>query len=60
MDKVGFTVVPLALFQLSTSCRSFGQRTWTTFNYIAYWVSDAWNAAVWQLASSMLAIGLSW
>ncbi|KAI9061589.1 NCS1 nucleoside transporter family [Trametes sanguinea] len=36
------------------------KRTWSTFNYVAYWISDAWNAAVWQLASSMLAIGLSW
>lgn len=35
-------------------------RTWTTWNYIAYWVSDATNVAMWQLASSMLAIGLSW
>ncbi|KZT73187.1 NCS1 nucleoside transporter family [Daedalea quercina L-15889] len=35
-------------------------RTWTTVNYIAYWISDAMNAAVWELASSMLAIGLSW
>ncbi|KAF9561582.1 cytosine-purine permease [Agrocybe pediades] len=35
-------------------------RKWTTWSFIAYWVSDATNAAVWQLASSMLAIGLSW
>ena len=35
-------------------------RTWTTWDYIAYWLSDATNAAVWQLASSMLAVGLSW
>ncbi|KAF9006929.1 NCS1 nucleoside transporter family [Cyathus striatus] len=35
-------------------------RTWGTWNYVAYWVSDATNVAVWQLASSMLAIGLSW
>lgn len=35
-------------------------RTWKTWNYIAYWISDATNAAVWELASSMLAIGLSW
>ncbi|KAJ7584871.1 permease for cytosine/purines, uracil, thiamine, allantoin-domain-containing protein [Mycena floridula] len=35
-------------------------RTWTSFNYITYWVSDACNAAVWFLASSMLAIGLTW
>ncbi|TBU57108.1 NCS1 nucleoside transporter family [Dichomitus squalens] len=36
------------------------KRTWSTLNYVAYWVSDAWNVAVWQLASSMLTIGLSW
>ncbi|THH07196.1 hypothetical protein EW145_g3553 [Phellinidium pouzarii] len=35
-------------------------RTWTTTNYIMYWISDATNVAVWELASSMLAIGLSW
>ena len=29
-------------------------------NYVAYWISDATNAAVWELASSMLATGLSW
>ncbi|KAF9446544.1 NCS1 nucleoside transporter family [Macrolepiota fuliginosa MF-IS2] len=36
------------------------KRTWSTWNYIAYWVSDATNVATWQLASSMLAVGLSW
>ncbi|KAI0255439.1 cytosine-purine permease [Lactifluus subvellereus] len=36
------------------------KRTWTMLNYIAYWVSDAMNVASWELASSMLAIGLSW
>ncbi|KAF9526071.1 cytosine-purine permease [Crepidotus variabilis] len=36
------------------------QRTWSTWDYIAYWISDAVNAASWQLASSMLAVGLSW
>ncbi|KAL4071571.1 permease for cytosine/purines, uracil, thiamine, allantoin-domain-containing protein [Scleroderma yunnanense] len=35
-------------------------RTWTTWNYVTYWVSDATNLAIWELASSMLAIGLSW
>ncbi|KAL0952723.1 hypothetical protein HGRIS_006956 [Hohenbuehelia grisea] len=35
-------------------------RTWNTWSYIAYWVSDATNIAVWELASSMLAVGLSW
>ncbi|KAI0806114.1 cytosine-purine permease [Irpex lacteus] len=36
------------------------ERTWSTYNYVAYWISDATNAAVWELASSMLAVGLSW
>ncbi|KAF8072151.1 permease for cytosine/purines, uracil, thiamine, allantoin-domain-containing protein [Lyophyllum atratum] len=35
-------------------------RTWTTWNYIAYWVSDATHVAMWSFASSMLAIGLTW
>jgi Cytosine/uracil/thiamine/allantoin permeases len=35
-------------------------RTWTAWNYVAYWISDAANVAGWELASSMLAIGLSW
>lgn len=36
------------------------QRTWSTLNYVAYWVSDATAISNWQLASSMLAVGLSW
>jgi len=35
-------------------------RTWSTWDYVAYWISDAANAATWQMASSMLAVGLSW
>ncbi|KXN81396.1 hypothetical protein AN958_04785 [Leucoagaricus sp. SymC.cos] len=35
-------------------------RTWTTWNYVAYWISDAANVSVWQMASSMIAVGLSW
>ena len=35
-------------------------RTWSTWNYATYWLSDAANVPVYELASSMLAIGLSW
>ncbi|KAG6884970.1 hypothetical protein C0993_006934 [Termitomyces sp. T159_Od127] len=35
-------------------------RTWTTWNFIAYWVSDATHVAMWQFASSLLAVGLTW
>ncbi|KAF8483426.1 NCS1 nucleoside transporter family [Russula ochroleuca] len=36
------------------------ERTWTMLNYVTFWISCAVNVSVWQLASSMLAIGLSW
>ena len=36
------------------------KQTWTTFNYVTFWISCSVNATVWQLGSSMLAIGLSW
>jgi len=35
-------------------------RTWSSWAYVAYWISDATNTGVWELASSMLAVGLSW
>ncbi|KAL5478736.1 hypothetical protein ACEPAI_2013 [Sanghuangporus weigelae] len=37
-----------------------GQRTWTSMNFTLYWISTASNVAVWELASTMLATGLSW
>lgn len=36
------------------------ERTWNSWNYVSYWISDAANPGAWQLASSMLAVGLSW
>lgn len=36
------------------------ERTWSNWNYVAYWMSDAVSVSGWQLASSMLAVGLSW
>lgn len=35
-------------------------RKWTVGALIAYWFSDAFNAATWEFASSILAIGLSY
>ncbi|KAF9235804.1 permease for cytosine/purines, uracil, thiamine, allantoin-domain-containing protein [Melanogaster broomeanus] len=35
-------------------------RTWSAWSYVSYWFSDASNIAVWEVPSSMLAIGLSW
>ncbi|KAH9001891.1 NCS1 nucleoside transporter family [Lactarius hatsudake] len=35
-------------------------QTWTTLSYITFWISCAANVTVWELASSMIAIGLSW
>lgn len=35
-------------------------RKWSVWALIAYWFSDAFNAATWEFASSILAIGLSY
>ena len=35
-------------------------RKWGVWSLIAYWLSDAFNAATWEFASSMLTIGLSY
>lgn len=36
------------------------KRTWTMFNFFTYWLSDAFSIATWEIASTILAIGLSW
>ncbi|KNG82032.1 NCS1 allantoate transporter [Aspergillus nomiae NRRL 13137] len=35
-------------------------RKWGPMSFISYWISDAFNAATWQFASSMMAVGLGW
>ncbi|KAL2866913.1 nucleobase cation symporter-1 family protein [Aspergillus lucknowensis] len=35
-------------------------RKWTVISFIGYWISDCFSVANWQLASSIIAIGLSW
>lgn len=36
------------------------KRTWGRTSWVLYWISDALNVASYELASSMLAVGLSW
>ncbi|ETI29343.1 hypothetical protein G647_01796 [Cladophialophora carrionii CBS 160.54] len=36
------------------------KRTWNWGAYIAYWMADAWAVSNWEVASSMIAVGLSW
>ncbi|ORX97439.1 uracil permease [Clohesyomyces aquaticus] len=36
------------------------ERKWGVTSLIAYWISDAFNAATWQFASGIIAIGLTW
>jgi NCS1 family nucleobase:cation symporter-1 len=36
------------------------KRTWGTGAYVAYWMADAWAVSNWEVASSMIAAGLSW
>ncbi|KAF9691365.1 hypothetical protein EKO04_010913 [Ascochyta lentis] len=35
-------------------------RKWGVTSFLAYWISNAFNAATWQFASSIIAIGLTW
>lgn len=35
-------------------------RKWGVASFVAYWVSDAFNAATWQFGASVLALGLTW
>ncbi|KAH8658065.1 permease for cytosine/purines, uracil, thiamine, allantoin-domain-containing protein [Xylariales sp. PMI_506] len=36
------------------------KRTWGWGAYVAYWMADAWAVSNWEVASSMIAVGLSW
>lgn len=36
------------------------KRTWNAGAYVAYWMADAWAVSNWEVASSMIAAGLSW
>ncbi|RMZ83169.1 hypothetical protein DV738_g1405, partial [Chaetothyriales sp. CBS 135597] len=36
------------------------KRTWGWPAYLAYWMSDAWAVSNWEVASSILAVGLNW
>ncbi|KAK4499722.1 hypothetical protein PRZ48_010240 [Zasmidium cellare] len=36
------------------------KRTWNWGAYVAYWMADAWAVSNWEVASSMIQIGLDW
>ncbi|KAK5136691.1 hypothetical protein LTR08_002344 [Meristemomyces frigidus] len=36
------------------------KRTWSWMAYVAYWMADAWAVSNWEVASSMITVGLSW
>jgi NCS1 family nucleobase:cation symporter-1 len=35
-------------------------RTWRTYNFVMYWISDAFAVSNWRIGASLIAIGLSW
>ncbi|KFA70855.1 hypothetical protein S40288_09839 [Stachybotrys chartarum IBT 40288] len=35
-------------------------RKWGIGSLVSYWISDAFNAATWQFAASIIAVGLTW
>ncbi|KAK9773865.1 putative Allantoin permease [Seiridium cardinale] len=36
------------------------QQTWHTYNFVTYWISDAFSISNWRIGASLIAIGLSW
>ncbi|KAF2724789.1 hypothetical protein K431DRAFT_281739 [Polychaeton citri CBS 116435] len=36
------------------------KRTWNWGAYVAYWMADAWAVSNWEVASSMISVGLNW
>lgn len=36
------------------------KQTWRTYNFVTYWISDAFAVSNWRIGSSLIAIGLSW
>ncbi|KEF57401.1 uncharacterized protein A1O9_05318 [Exophiala aquamarina CBS 119918] len=36
------------------------KRTWNWGAYVAYWMADAWAVSNWEVASTIIAVGLSW
>ncbi|KAH8884100.1 NCS1 nucleoside transporter family [Thozetella sp. PMI_491] len=36
------------------------RQTWHTYDFVTYWISDAFSVSNWRLGSVMVAVGLSW
>ncbi|KAJ6786330.1 hypothetical protein PWT90_04720 [Aphanocladium album] len=36
------------------------QRLWKSWNFVSFWIADAFNVATWMIPSSMIVNGLSW
>ncbi|KAI1338686.1 permease for cytosine/purines, uracil, thiamine, allantoin-domain-containing protein [Xylariaceae sp. FL0016] len=36
------------------------QQTWHTYNFVTYWISDAFSISNWRIGASLIAVGLSW
>ncbi|CAJ2505753.1 Uu.00g131470.m01.CDS01 [Anthostomella pinea] len=35
-------------------------QTWRTYNFLTYWIADAFSISNWRIGASLIAIGLSW
>ncbi|KZT04504.1 uncharacterized protein LAESUDRAFT_657714 [Laetiporus sulphureus 93-53] len=36
------------------------KQMWGTWNFVAFWIADSFNINTWDIASSMIELGLSW
>jgi len=45
---------------IDTDVTPIERRTWSTWTLLGFWFSDALNAQGWQVAASIMAVGLTW
>ncbi|CAA7270210.1 unnamed protein product [Cyclocybe aegerita] len=36
------------------------KRTWSSINFVSFWIADSFNVNTWMIVSSMVQLGLSW
>lgn len=56
----GLSLSQLFLYNYDLKPVEAKRRTWRWWNYINFWVADAFNVNTWEIASTGVAAGLSW
>ncbi|KAH8900120.1 hypothetical protein GQ53DRAFT_210248 [Thozetella sp. PMI_491] len=59
-SEPGLTTAQLMLTNRDLEPVEPNKRTWGWANFVAFWISDAFNINTWMISSSMIVAGLSW